>query len=159
MWMTSARSAGLLLFRQRPEGLQVLLAHPGGPFWEQRDLGAWTIPKGRIDPGEDPLAAACREFEEETGFRPHGPYLPLGEIRQKGGKVVIAWAWEGDVDAAGARSHVVAMEWPRHSGRRIEVPEADRCEWFGLEAAREKLNPAQVAFVDRLEELLRGLPA
>ena len=151
----SARSAGLLLFRQGPAGLQVLLAHPGGPFWARRDAGAWTIPKGEIGSGEDPLAAACREFEEETGFRPHGPFLPLGEVRQKAGKTVLAWAWEGDLDASRARSHTFVIEWRPRSGRRMEVPEADRCEWFGVAAAREKLNAAQVALLDRLEALLR----
>jgi predicted NUDIX family NTP pyrophosphohydrolase len=147
-----SRSAGLLLFRRRRSGLEVLLAHPGGPFWSRRDAGAWTIPKGEIEPDEDPLAAACREFEEETGFRPQGPFLPLGEVRQKGGKVIAAWAWEGDVDASRATSHLIVIEWPPRSGRQVEVPEADRCEWFDLAAARRKVNPAQAALLDRLEQ-------
>ena len=150
----TSRSAGLLLFRRRHEGLEVLLAHPGGPFWARRDAGAWTIPKGEIGDGENPLASACREFEEETGVRPQGPFLPLGEIRQKAGKTVLAWAWEGDMDASLARSHTIGIEWPPRSGRRIEVPEADRCEWFGVPAAREKLNPAQVELLDRLDATL-----
>lgn len=156
MTSRTARSAGLLLFRRRPGGVQVLLAHPGGPFWARRDAGAWTIPKGEIGEAEDPLDAARREFEEETGVRPEGPYLPLGEIRQKAGKTVAAWAWEGDMDASRARSRTILIEWPPRSGRRMEVPEADRCEWFDLPVARSKLNPAQVALLDRLEARLRG---
>ena len=150
-------SAGLLLFRRGPGGLEVFLAHPGGPFWADKDAGAWTVPKGLVEPGEDPLAAACREFEEETGVRPRGPYLPLGSVRQKAGKVIHAWAWEGDADPAGVTSNPTRVEWPRGSGRWLTFPEVDRCGWFAPPAAREKLNPAQAEFIDRLEAALGGL--
>jgi predicted NUDIX family NTP pyrophosphohydrolase len=143
-------SAGLLLYRRR-DGLEVLLAHPGGPFWADRDEGAWTIPKGLVDEGEEPLAAACREFEEETGMRPGGPFISLGETRQKAGKRVLAWACEGDADASQMKSNLVRAEWPRGSGRWLTFPEVDRCAWFAPPAARVKLNPAQAAFIDRLE--------
>lgn len=123
-------SAGLLLFRQKSGRLEVFLAHPGGPFWSARDAGAWTIPKGGIDWGEEPIDAACREFEEETGIKPSPPYIELGTIRQRAGKVVYAWAWEGDADCTEAHSNFVKCEWPRGSGQYIVVPEIDRCEWF-----------------------------
>lgn len=148
-------SAGLLLFRRRPE-LELFLAHPGGPFWKNRDEGAWTIPKGQIERGEDPLAAACREFEEETGIRPVGPFLPLGSIRQKAGKVIHAWAWEGDADASRICSNTVQMEYPRSSGRWLSVPEVDRCGWFLPADARTKLNPAQVELIERLQTALKN---
>ena len=148
-------SAGLLLYR-RPQGaLQVFLAHPGGPFWRDRDAGAWTIPKGVVDEGEELLAAACREFREETGVEPTGPFLPLGSVRQKAGKVVHAWAWEGDADPALVVSNTTSSEWPPGSGRRITYPEVDRCAWFDPEAARAHMNPAQAELVDRLETMLR----
>jgi predicted NUDIX family NTP pyrophosphohydrolase len=149
-----AVSAGLLMFRKVGGRLEVLLAHPGGPFWAKKDAGAWSIPKGLTEPGEDALTAARREFAEETGLRPDGPFLPLGEVRQKSGKVVHAWACEGDADPAELTSNRIWVEWPAGSGRRIEVPEVDRCEWFTPSEAREKLNPAQVAFVERLERTL-----
>jgi predicted NUDIX family NTP pyrophosphohydrolase len=147
-------SAGLLLFRHRGGRPEVLLAHPGGPFWANRDAGAWTVPKGLAEPGEDLLAAARREFAEETGLRPEGPFLPLGSVRQKAGKTVHAWACEGDADPAALASNTMWAEWPPGSGRRVEFPEVDRCAWFGPAEAREKLNPAQAAFVDRLEAAL-----
>jgi len=149
-------SAGLLLFRQKPAGIEYFLAHPGGPFWAARDAGAWTIPKGEIDPGEEPLAAACREFQEETGIVPQGPFLALGSIRQRAGKTVHAWAWRGDADCTAVRSNTMRCEWPRRSGRFIVVPEIDRCEWFDASAARFRINSAQVTLLERLEESLRS---
>jgi predicted NUDIX family NTP pyrophosphohydrolase len=147
-------SAGLLLFRRGAGGLELLLAHPGGPFWASRDAGAWTIPKGVADEGEDLLAAARREFAEETGAVPEGPFLGLGSVRQKAGKVVHAWACEGDLDPARAVSNEMRSEWPRGSGRWITFPEVDRCGWFAPPEARLRLNPAQVELIERLESLL-----
>ena len=147
-------SAGLLLFRRPCGELEVFLAHPGGPFWEDRDLGAWTVPKGLVEGGEDPLAAAVREFEEETGIRPEGPFVPLGSVRQKAGKLVHAWAWEGEADARRVRSNTMRVEVPRGSGRWLTFPEVDRCEWFDAERAREKINPAQAELIDRLQAAL-----
>lgn len=149
-------SAGLLLFRRTPAGLEVLLAHPGGPFWRRKDAGVWTIPKGLVDEGEDPLAAARREFAEETAIAPRPPFLPLGEIRQKAGKRVLAWAWEGDADPARCFSNRVRTEWPRGSGRFIEFPEVDRYAWLSLAEAREKVNAAQVELLDRLVAAVAG---
>ena len=149
-------SAGLLLYRRGPGGLEVFLAHPGGPFWTGRDAGAWTIPKGVVDEGEELLAAACREFQEETGVSPRGPYLPLGSVRQKGGKVIHAWAWEGDADPERVISNVMRTEWPRGSGRWLTFPEVDRCAWLEPAAARAKINPAQAELIDRLEAALRA---
>lgn len=148
-------SAGLLLFRRTGGELEVLLAHPGGPFWTHRDEGAWTIPKGVLFPGEDPLAAARREFEEETGIYPREPFLPLGSVRQKAGKTVHAWAWEGDADADATTSNLMTTEWPRGSGRRITYPEVDRCAWFGLAEAQTRINAAQWELIVRLEALLK----
>ncbi|NUP56481.1 MAG: NUDIX domain-containing protein [Gemmatimonadaceae bacterium] len=149
-------SAGLLLYRRGARGLEVFLAHPGGPFWADRDTGAWTIPKGMIDEGEDPLAAARREFREETGIEAPGPFMPLGSIRQKAGKTVHAWAWEGDADADTVTSNETRTEWPRGSGRWITYPEVDRCAWFTVEEARGKMNPAQAELLGRLEGLVGG---
>ena len=149
------RSAGLLLFRRAPAGPEVFLAHPGGPFWAKRDAGAWSIPKGLIESDEDPLDTACREFVEETGLQPRPPFIDLGAIRQKGGKTVQAWAWEGDADAAAIRSNTGRVEWPRGSGRWITFPEVDRCAWFDLDTARRKINAAQAELIDRLERILR----
>ena len=148
------RSAGILLHRLGPEGREVLLVHPGGPFWAKRDDGAWSIPKGEYDEGEEPLAAALREFEEEIGsaLDAGGELIELGDVRQKNRKVVTAWAAEGDVDAGAVQSNTFEMEWPPRSGRRQAFPEIDRAEWFPLARAREKLIEAQAAFVDRLEE-------
>ncbi len=129
----------------------MLLVHPGGPFWAKRDRGAWSIPKGEYDDGEDALAAARREFEEELGApAPDGPPVELGDVKQRGGKVVVAWALEGDLDPATVRSNTFTTEWPPKSGAMKEFPEVDRAEWFGLDEAREKLNPAQSALLDRL---------
>lgn len=158
MVKSSRPSAGLLLYRRRAEGLEVFLAHPGGPFWHNRDAGAWTIPKGVAEAGEDTLAAACREFAEETGVRPVGPFLPLGSIRQKAGKLVHAWAWEGDADPEQVTSNTMQTEWPRGSGRLLTFPEVDRCAWFDPRTAREKINPAQAELIHRLELALSGPP-
>jgi predicted NUDIX family NTP pyrophosphohydrolase len=145
-------SSGLLLFRENSGSLQMLLAHPGGPIWEKRDEGAWTIPKGLVNEGENVLAAACREFEEETGLKPAGPYIPLGFIKQKAGKVVHAWAWEGSADESKMKSNWMKMEWPYKSGQWIQFPEIDRCAWFNPTESKKKINPAQIAFIDSLEE-------
>jgi predicted NUDIX family NTP pyrophosphohydrolase len=144
------RSAGILLYRRAPE-LEVLLVHPGGPFWAKKDLGAWSIPKGEHDEDEDARACAIREFTEETGGAPSpGELDDLGTVTQKAGKVVQAWALEGDLDPASIRSNTFSMQWPPRSGRMQEFPEVDRAEWFALDAARERINPAQAAFLDRL---------
>jgi predicted NUDIX family NTP pyrophosphohydrolase len=149
------RSAGLLLYRRTGDQIEVLLAHPGGPLWTKRDHGAWSVPKGEIERGEEPLAVARREFEEETGRpAPDGDVASLGEVRQKSGKVVAAWAVEGDLDPATAKSNTFPLEWPGGSGNWIDIPEVDRVEWFDPDAARQKLNPAQVPFVDRLLDLV-----
>jgi predicted NUDIX family NTP pyrophosphohydrolase len=145
------RSAGLLLYRVRGEAVEVLLVHPGGPLWARRDQGAWSIPKGEYQPGDDPLACALREFQEETGQPPPPAHpLELGTVRQRGGKLLTAWAVAGDLDADAISSNTFTMEWPPRSGSRREFPEVDRAGWFGVEAAREKLLGAQVELVDRL---------
>ena len=152
---TSRRSAGLLLHRGHGGKLEVLLVHPGGPAWAKRDAGAWSIPKGEYVDGEDPLAAARREFQEELGTAPpDGDPADLGEVRQKSGKRVHAWAVAGDLDATSIVSNTLPFEWPPRSGKMIEIPEVDRAEWFGLDAARVKINPGQVGLLDRLEQLL-----
>jgi predicted NUDIX family NTP pyrophosphohydrolase len=149
------RSAGILLFRRGSGGVEVLLVHPGGPFWSRRDEAAWSIPKGECADGEDPMAAARREFEEETGTAPPpGALVELGEVRQRSGKRVTAWAAEGDLDPAAVVSNTFVLEWPPRSGRMQEYPEVDRAAWFGAEEARRRLVPAQAAFVDRLLEHL-----
>jgi predicted NUDIX family NTP pyrophosphohydrolase len=149
------RSAGILLYRLRGGGPEVLLVHPGGPFWARRDAGVWSIPKGEYEDGDDPLACALREFEEETGSTlTPGELVELDDVKQKGGKVVTAWAAEGDLDADAVRSNTFTMEWPPRSGRTAEFPEVDRAGWFGIDEAREKLNPAQAEFLDRLVERL-----
>ena len=153
-----ATSAGLLMFRRRPGGIEVFLVHPGGPFFARKDDGAWSIPKGEIEPGEEPLAVARREFAEETGRAVEqcggrGEFLPLGSARQKGGKTVHAWAFEGDwPEGEAPSSNTFSMEWPPRSGRSREFPEIDRAEFFPLERARAKIQPAQGAFLDRLLE-------
>jgi len=149
-------SAGLLLYRLAPGGLEVLLVHPGGPFFARKDLGVWSIPKGEAEPGEELLAAARRELAEETGFAAEGTPLPLGEIRQAGGKLVHAFAMRGDADPGRLRSNEFDLEWPKGSGRRSSFPEVDRAEWFDLEEARRRVNPAQIAFLERLAAALEG---
>jgi predicted NUDIX family NTP pyrophosphohydrolase len=148
-------SAGILLWRRRRGGIEVLLAHQGGPYWVKKDLGHWTIPKGEVEPGEELVAVARREFEEETGATPpDGPLTSLGEIRQKSGKLVLGWAAEGDLDPSTAVSNTFDLEWPPHSGVIQSFPEIDRVEWFGLEEARRRLKAAQVPFLDRLQAAL-----
>jgi predicted NUDIX family NTP pyrophosphohydrolase len=148
------RSAGVLLFRRKGRGIEVLLAHPGGPFWKNKDDGAWSIPKGEYGDDEDPPAAAKREFAEETGLTPSGDFIPLGEIRQPGGKVVTAWALEADFEASFnaelLRSNTFSMPWPPGSGKLQEFPEIDRAEWFPLEVARRKILRGQAELLDRL---------
>jgi len=143
------RSAGLLMYRRSGGHVEVLLVHPGGPFWMKKDAGAWSIPKGEYDEGEDAFAAATREFREETGLGAQGPFLPLAPVRQSG-KIVQAWAFEGDCQPESLRSSTFSLEWPPRSGRRQEFPEVDRAEWFGLEEARRKIIPGQVALLDEL---------
>lgn len=153
--MATKRSAGLLLFRRHGGDTEVLLGHMGGPFWRARDAAAWSVPKGEYTPEEEPMAAARREFEEELGLQPpEGSWLPLGEVRQANGKTVTCWAIEGDLDTGLVVPGTFTMEWPRGSGRMEVFPEIDRVEWFGVEAAREKLVAAQRVFLDRLEKLL-----
>lgn len=142
------------MFRRRGERTEVLLAHPGGPFWSRRDEAAWTLPKGEIAPGEEPLAAARREFLEETGFASTPPFLPLGELRQKSGKRISAWAFEGDADPADLVSNLFELEWPPRSGHLQFFPEVDRVQWFGLEEARRKLIAGQAPFLDSLLQWL-----
>lgn len=152
----SKKSAGLLLFRESSEGLEVLLVHPGGPFWAKKDDGAWSIPKGEFAGGEDPLAAAKREFEEETGVRPAGEFVPLEPLKQPGGKLVFAWAVHSDFDPSNLKSNVFSMEWPPKSGKQREFPEVDRAAWFAVELARRKVLKGQVPFLD---QLLTKVPA
>jgi predicted NUDIX family NTP pyrophosphohydrolase len=155
----AAISAGLVLFRRSAErGLEIFLAHPGGPFWANRDAGAWTIPKGVVEDGEDLLDAARREFNEETGIVATGPFIPLGSIKQKAGKTVHAWAWEGDADASTITSNFTTTEWPRGSGKTLTFAEIDRCQWFDAKTAIEKMNPAQSELVGRLKSLLTAEP-
>jgi predicted NUDIX family NTP pyrophosphohydrolase len=149
------KSAGLLMYRRDAEGtLEVLLGHPGGPFWQAKDEGAWTLPKGEYEAAEEALAAAQREFIEETGFAVTPPFIPLGEVVQKSGKRIAAWAFAGDCETSHLRCNTFEMEWPPRSGRRQSYPEIDRVAWLGPEAARRKINPAQGALLDRLEAAL-----
>lgn len=150
----SKSSAGLVMYRKRSGQWEVLLVHLGGPFWTRKDAGAWFIAKGEINPGEDEFAAAKREFEEETGLRPEGAFLPLGSVKHKSGKTVIAWAFEGACDPATLRSNTFQMEWPPRSGKTKEFPEIDRAEFFTMEAAREKMHPVEFQFLPRLADLL-----
>jgi predicted NUDIX family NTP pyrophosphohydrolase len=144
-----------VLYRRTAGGLEVLLVHPGGPFWARRDLGAWSLPKGEYADGETALDAARREFTEELGSPPpDGDFAELGEVRQKSGKLVQAWAVAGDLDAAAIVSNEFEMEWPPRSGRRRSFPEVDRAQWFGLDEARERINPSQAPLLDRLPEAI-----
>lgn len=149
------QSAGILLYRISKE-TEVLLIHPGGPFFIKKDLGSWSIPKGEYTPEEEPLDAAKREFKEETGFDVSGNFIPLKPVKQKGGKVIQAWAVEGNLDADAVVSNTFVLNWPPGSGNFKTYPEVDRAEWFGLEAAREKINERQAAFLDELEMILNN---
>jgi len=151
-------SAGLLMYRRREGGLEFLLVHPGGPYFKNKDAGAWTIPKGETKPGEDPLAAAKREFEEELGFPPQGSFVELRPVQQKGGKVVHAWAFAGDCDPTQVRSNTFTMEWPPRSGKQEEFPEIDRAAFFNLSAAKEKINSAQAVLLDEALQKIREKP-
>lgn len=151
------KSAGLLLYRRR-DRLEVLLVHPGGPLWVKKDERAWSIPKGEIEDGEDPLAAARREFQEELGAQAVGEFTPLAPVRQSSGKLIWAWAVEGDFDPATLRSSTFSMEWPPRSGRRQEFPEVDRAAWLPIEIARVKINPGQIGLLDQLS-LMRAADA
>jgi predicted NUDIX family NTP pyrophosphohydrolase len=148
------KSAGLLMFRTRSDRVEVLLVHLGGPFWSKKDNGAWFVPKGEILPGEDELVAAQREFREETSFDPNGPFFPLGSVKQKSGKTVVAWAFEGDCDPSQLNSNTFQMEWPPRSAKQQQFPEVDRAAFFSLEEAHEKTHPAESPFLTRLAECL-----
>jgi len=144
------RSAGLLMFRRNGGELQVFLVHPGGPFWAGKDAGSWTVPKGEYVDGEEPLDAARREFTEETGFVAEGEFIDIGNVRQTSGKIVNAWAFEGDCDPRKLKSNFCEIEWPPRSGKKMEIPEVDRGAWFSLEEAREKILKSQEGFLDVL---------
>lgn len=147
----SKRSAGLLMYRKGRDGIEVFLVHPGGPFWAKKDHGVWTVPKGEYDEDEESLAAAKREFQEETGFVPNGTFVELGSIRQKSGKIVVAWAVEGDCDPAQLMSNTCEIEWPPRSGKRLEIPEIDRGSWFSAQTARIYIRPEQIPLLEALE--------
>jgi predicted NUDIX family NTP pyrophosphohydrolase len=149
----AARSAGILMHKRENGAIHVLLVHPGGPFWRNKDLGAWSVPKGEVEPGEDPRAVALREFEEETGVRPEGELVPLGEA-SRSRKTVLAFALAGDLDPGAITSNLFEMEWPPRSGRMASFPEIDKAEWFELAQAREKIIPGQRVLLDRLAALL-----
>jgi len=148
------RSAGLLLYRRRGISMEVFLVHPGGPFWAKKDLGAWSIPKGEYVDGEEPLTAARREFEEETGFPAPSDAMPLGELKQAGGKLVTAWAAAGDCDPSQLVSNRCEIDWPPRSGRKMEIAEVDRAAWFGMDEARERILKSQQPFLERLKQKL-----
>ena len=152
----SKRSAGLIMYRRHAAGYEVFLVHPGGPFWARKDLGAWSIPKGELDPEEPPLEAAKREFREETGFTPVGPFLDLGQAKQNSGKLVLAWAFEGDCDPEALTSLPCQIEWPPRSGRVLEFPEIDRGDWFSFDLAHGKLLSGQTIFLERLAAALQA---
>jgi Predicted NTP pyrophosphohydrolase len=148
------KSAGLLLFRRTLTGAEYFLVHPGGPFWKNKDIGAWSVPKGEFIEGEDPLKAAQREFEEETGFAIKGKFIELKPVKQKSGKIVYTWACEEDIDHTIIRSNTFPFEWPPRSGKFIEIPEVDKGGWFNYETAKEKLIPGQVPILEELNEML-----
>ena len=149
------KSAGILVFRKTKNRIEVLLAHPGGPFWAKKDMSSWSIPKGEYEDEEDAFTAANREFNEETGFKAAGEFLRLEPVKQPGGKIISVWAVEGDFDASTMKSNLFSLEWPVKSGKFREFPEIDRTEWFDLETARQKILKGQIPFIDNLERLLR----
>ncbi|WP_343638303.1 NUDIX domain-containing protein [Chryseobacterium sp.] len=149
-------SSGILLFKKEKDSLYYFLVHPGGPFWRNKDSGAWSIPKGEILPDEDPLVRALTEFKEETGTTAEGQFIELSPIRQKGGKIVYAWALEGDIDTSDLYSNSFPLEWPPKSGKIIEIPEVDQWEWFASEEAQKRINPAQKDFITELESILKN---
>jgi predicted NUDIX family NTP pyrophosphohydrolase len=148
------KSAGLLMYRRRHGVLEVFLVHPGGPFWQKKDVGSWSIPKGEYTAEEDPLEVAKREFQEETGFKPSGEFVPLTSRKQPSGKIITAWAFEGDCNASTIKSNTFSMEWPPHSGKREEFPEVDRAGWFSIPVAKEKIIKGQSSFIDELTQIL-----
>ena len=153
--MARVKSAGLLLYRIRGGQLEILAVHPGGPYWSKKDRGSWFVPKGEIEPGEDEFSAATREFHEETSIAPHGPFLDLGEVMHKSGKLVHAWAFAGDCDPAKIVSNTFSIEWPPKSGKQQSFPEIDRAAFFDVAAAQEKLHPAEYEFVERLRAIVK----
>jgi predicted NUDIX family NTP pyrophosphohydrolase len=153
--LSGKRSAGLLMYRRTGSAVEVLLVHPGGPFWAKKDEGAWSLPKGIIDPGEDELLAAIREFEEETGFTAEGDFIALTPRRQPSGKIIYAWAIEGDGDPSVMKSNTFTMEWPPRSGEMGEFPEADRVEWFDIESAKSKIIKGQKGFIEEFENFIK----
>jgi len=148
------KSAGLLMYRRPRGGLEVFLVHPGGPFWQKKDAGSWSVPKGEYRPGEDPIEVAKREFQEETGFKASGEFVPLTPRKQPSGKVITAWAFEGDCDASAIKSNTFLMEWPPRSGRQQEFPEVDRAGWFSISAAKKKIIKGQSGFLEELSKIL-----
>lgn len=154
--MAMRKSAGIVLYRLRANFLEVFLVHPGGPYWKDKEEGAWSIPKGEFSEEEDPIATACREFREETGQEISGDFIDLGKVQQKGGKLVFAWAVEGDIEAGNIRSNTFRQEWPYKSGKWITVPEVDKGGWFSVEEAKIKINTAQFEFIERLVQLLKN---
>jgi predicted NUDIX family NTP pyrophosphohydrolase len=148
------KSAGLLMYRRRRGVLEVFLVHPGGPFWQKKDAGSWSIPKGEYMPGEDPLEVAQREFQEETSFKASGEFIPLTPRKQPSGKIISAWAFEGDCDASAIKSNTFLMEWPPRSGRQQEFPEVDRADWFPISAAKEKIIKGQSGFLEELIQVV-----
>jgi predicted NUDIX family NTP pyrophosphohydrolase len=153
------KSAGLLLYRRRHGVFEVLLVHPGGPFWAKKEEGSWSIPKGEYTLEEDPLEVAKREFQEETGFQASGEFIPLTPRKQPSGKIITAWAFEGDCDPSAVKSNTFLMEWPPHSARQQEFPEVDRAGWFTIPAAKGKIGKGQAGFLDELKEILQGATA
>jgi len=153
------KSAGLLLYRWRRGVPEVLLVHPGGPSWAKKDEGSWSIPKGEYEPGEDPLEVAKREFQEETGYQATGEFIPLTPRKQPSGKVITAWAFEGDCDASAVKSNTFSMEWPPRSGKQKEFPEIDRAGWFTIQMGKGKILKGQAGFSEELEQILAGEPS